>query len=207
MLNQNYPRCIFIRTDCEIWAVKTWVIVALETDITHFPSRSRQWHANSVFNVCVWVCVWVFVWLLCKSVKELEDEVDWKDVWWWEEGVGGRWELYQGVTCSFCHTWRRNQAAFLHIFPLHTCVLQISYHLSPRRPLIQPSAPSGSPLRGTDVPWRVFSTWEKRKSVKKNNGCTGSVGIEINPAPGVCEFKSAFDLECDLARLCVLGIG
>lgn len=56
VLNQNYPRCIFIRTDCEIWAVKTWVIVALETDITHFPSRSWQWHANFVFSVCVFFC-------------------------------------------------------------------------------------------------------------------------------------------------------
>lgn len=110
MLNQNYPRCIFIRTDCEIWAAKTWVIVSLETDITHFPSRSWQWHANSVLNVCL------FVWLLCTSVKEAEDEIDWKDAGWWEEGVGGRWEFYKGVTCSVW--WRRNRAVFLHILPL-----------------------------------------------------------------------------------------
>lgn len=75
MLNQNYTCCIFIRTDCEIWAVKTWVIVALETDISHFPSRSWKWHANFVFNVCAPF----FVWLLCISAKKLQDEVDWEE--------------------------------------------------------------------------------------------------------------------------------
>ena len=160
MLNQNYPRCIFIRTDCEIWAVKTWVIVALETDITHFPSRSRQWHANSVFNMCA--CGF-FVWLLCKSVKELEDEEDWKGRRW-EEGSRREMGVSQ-ARHTFGVVMQESSSMFLHILPSPTCLSYL---------YLSASDPDLCPLW---VPrcsfWRLFFTRRERERERRDK----------NPAP------------------------
>lgn len=133
MLNQNYPRCIFIRIDCEIWAVKTWVIVALETDITHFPSRSWQWHANSVFYGCVCASLCGF----CVEVSR-----NWEG-WGKLKGCGmdggGRRRWFYKAD----RTWRRNQAVFLHIPCLRPPAFYSFLITFPWcQPLKQPSAPS-----------------------------------------------------------------
>lgn len=149
MLNQNYPRCIFIRTDCEIWAVKTRVIVALETDITHFPSRSWQWHANFVFRVCVFLCR-PFVYM-CQGSEErgrTSFSVDRRG--------GERWEFII-----------KQYGPPPHTLPLASdpglCPLWLPYDVC-----LETIFP------GTEKKIHIQRQW--------NNGCTGAVSTEINPA-------------------------
>lgn len=162
MLNQNYTCCIFIRTDCEIWAVKTWVIVALETDISHFPSRSWKWHANFVFNVCAPF----FVWLLCISAKKLQDEVDWEETAQMKRKRSEMEVLIGSCMFSVCHTRCRNQGVVLLILSSPTCASLLSYHLATSRALIQTSA---HPSQRTNVhPQTMLLTDNNKKRNKQD---------------------------------------
>lgn len=189
MLNQNYPRCIFIRTDCEIWAVKTWVIVALETDITHFPSRSRQWHANSVFQC---VCARA----LCVAfMQKCQGTGGWGGLKGYTAEGGGSGRETGGGFLQARHMFgvvmQDSSSMFLHILPSPTCLSFL--YLSASDPDLWPSL--GSP----DAPfWRLFFTTrerqkrEERQKIRLQNtkskindgdGCAGAEGKEINPAP------------------------
>lgn len=185
MLNQNYPRCIFIRTDCEIWAVKTWVIVALETDITHFPSRSRQWHANSVFQC---VCARA----LCVAfMQKCQGTGGWGGLkGYTAEGGGSGRETGGGVykrgTCLAW--WCRIRAAC----SCTSCHRPLAFHSFTYQPLIQTSGPRWVP------PMLLFGDYfsprerEERQKIRLQNtkskindgdGCAAAEGKEINPAP------------------------
>lgn len=155
MLNQNYPRCIFIRTDCEIWAVKTWVIVALETDITHFPSRSRQWHANSVFQC---VCARA----LCVAfMQKCQGTGGWGGLKGYTAEGGGSGRETGGLQARhmFGVVMQDSSSMFLHILPSPTCLSFL--YLSASDPDLWPSL--GSP----DAPfWRLFFTTRERRETK-----------------------------------------
>lgn len=185
MLNQNYPRCIFIRTDCEIWAVKTWVIVALETDITHFPSRSRQWHANSVFQC---VCARA----LCVAfMQKCQGTGGWGGLkGYTAEGGGSGRETGGGVyKRSTCLAWWCRIRAACSCTSYHR---PLAFHSFTYQPLIQTSGPRWVP------PMLLFGDYfsprerEERQKIRLQNtkskindgdGCAGAEGKEINPAP------------------------
>lgn len=135
------------------------------------------------FNVCA---RGLFVWLLCRSVKELEDEEDWKGIRRREEGAGGRRGVYKRGTCLAW--WCRIRAAC----SCTSCHRPLAFHSFTYQLLIQTSGPRWVP------PMLLFGDYfsprerEERQKIRLQNtkskindgdGCAGAEGKEINPAP------------------------
>lgn len=135
------------------------------------------------FNVCA---RGLFVWLLCRSVKELEDEEDWKGIRRREEGAGGR----RGGFTSAAHVWR-GDAGFEQHVPAHLAIAHLPFIPLPISLWSRPLALAGFP-RCSFLETIFHHEREERQKIRLQNtkskindgdGCAGAEGKEINPAP------------------------
>lgn len=136
------------------------------------------------FNVCA---RGLFVWLLCRSVKELEDEEDWKGIRRREEGAGGR---RGGGFTSAAHVWR-GDAGFEQHVPAHLAIAHLPFIPLPISLWSRPLALAGFP-RCSFLETIFHHEREERQKIRLQNtkskindgdGCAGAEGKEINPAP------------------------